>query len=231
MTMSVIILRPQDGAGETAKRARNLGLSAIIDPLFLVEPIAWSAPPPSEFDAVMLTSSNAVKHAGPTLRKYYDLPVLAVGEATAAAARDAGFNVAVTGDGGAKELLQSLPAGQFPRILRLTGKDHVKLAPSDRQITLNRVYQARALSLGQKAQAALRKGNIVLLYSVRAANILAREMERLNIDRSLNRVAALSGNIARAAGTGWKSVVAAEQPTDDALLFLAGRLCHEPGSL
>lgn len=230
MTMSVVILRPRDSADETAKRAHELDISTVVDPLFVVEPIAWAAPPPSEYDAVMLTSSNALKHAGPELQKYSQLPVVAVGETTAVAAQEAGFNVAVIGDRGAKELLQSLPNGQFPRILRLTGKDHVKLASSYRQITICRVYEARALPLGEKAQVALRQGNIVLLYSIRAASILAGEMDRLNIDRSINPVAALSANIAQAAGNGWKNVDAAVQPTDDALLSLAGRLCHAPGS-
>ncbi len=231
MTMSVIILRPRDSADETAKRAHDLGLATVIDPLFVIEPIAWAAPPASAFDAVMLTSSNAVKHAGPELQKYVQLPVLAVGEATAAAARQAGFTVAVTGNRGAEELLQSLPSGQSPHILRLTGKDHVKLVRSSGEITLCRVYESRALPLGGKAQAALRQGHIVLLYSVRAAKILVSEMDRLNIDQSANAVAALSANIAQAAGNGWKKVDTALQPTDDALLSLAGRLCHKTGSL
>ncbi len=231
MTKSVIILRPQNSANETAKRAHDLGLSFIVDPLFVVEPLAWSAPPPEQFDAMMLTSSNAVTQAGPDLQKYGQLPVLAVGEATATAARAAGLEVAVIGDRGAEELLQALPDGRFPRILRLTGKDHVQLARSDHQITMCRVYESRALPLGEKAQAALQRGDVVLLYSVRAAKILVSEMSRLNLDPSINAVAALSANIAMAAGKGWKSVDAAPQPTDDALLSLAGRLCHGPGSL
>ncbi|MEP2102662.1 MAG: uroporphyrinogen-III synthase [Parasphingorhabdus sp.] len=225
MTLSLLILRPIEGAKETAQRAQNMGLDAIVDPLFVIEPMAWTAPPASDFDAIMVTSANGVQYAGANLSQYQQLPLLAVGEATAATARDAGFDVTETGSGGADELLQSLPAGRYSRILRLTGKDHVKLTPSGQEITLCRVYQARALSLGEKAQAALRQGHVILLYSVRAATILADEMDRLGLDRSINQIAALSPNIAKAAGGGWKSVHSADRPTDDALLSLAGRLC------
>ncbi len=225
MTCSVLILRPDDSARETAQRAALLGLTSIIDPLFAVEPLQWSAPPAEEFDALMLTSANAVTFGGQALDAYKSLPVLAVGSATAAAAEQAGFIVAETGNRGADDLLRALTGDQFTRILRLTGKDHVKLALSGRKIALRQVYQARALALGDMAQAALRQGHVVLLYSVRAAKILSDEMDRGHLDRSVNHIVALSANIASAAGEGWKSVQAADQPTDDALLSLAGRLC------
>ncbi len=225
MNKSLVILRPADGALETAEKAEKLGLSTIIDPLFAVEPMAWAAPVASQFDAVMLTSANAVKYGGSTLEKYQKLPVLAVGDATATAARRAGFKVVETGNGGAENLLQSLAPGRYPRILRLTGKDHVKTNPSGQEISLFQVYQASALPLGEKARAALEQGHVILLYSVRAAKILAAEMDRLGLNRAINHVAALSPNIAQAAGSGWKNIAAAEQPSDDALLSLAGRLC------
>ncbi len=225
MTRSLIILRPIEGARETAEKAKKMGLSTIVDPLFEIEPIAWEAPPASQFDALMLTSANAVKYAGSALEKCRKLPVLAVGKATARIARQSGLDVAEPGGGGAEELLRSLPSGRYRKILRLTGKDHVKTTISGCELVLRRVYQARALPLGEKARAELREGHVVLLYSVRAAKTLVQEMDRLGIDRSANDIAALSPNIAEAAGDGWKTVQAAKRPTDDALLSLAGRLC------
>ena len=225
MTRSLLILRPMDGARRTAKNAEQMGLSVIVDPLFVVEPLDWTPPLASEFDALLLTSANAVKHAGGQLEHYKQLPVLAVGDVTARAARQAGLNIVKTGDGGVEDLLASLPAGQYQRLLRLTGKDHVDFTPPAHILTLCHVYQSRALPLGEKALAALRQGHVILLYSPRAAKILVGEMGRLGLDRSVNDIAALSPNIAEAAGPGWKSVQAAAQPTDDALLSLAGRLC------
>lgn len=225
MRRSLVILRPIDGAHETAKRAHKLGLSTIVDPLFAVEPIAWEAPPKSQFDALMLTSANAIKYAGRGLETYKGLPVLAVGDATAKAAQQAGLHVTEIGNSGAEQLLQSLPANLYQTILRLTGKDHVKTAPSKHKLIVRRVYQARALPLGENASRALKQGHVILLYSIRAARILIGEMDRCGLDQSVNDVVALSPNIAKAAGSGWKSVQAAEGPTDDALLSLAGRLC------
>ncbi|HEY9090104.1 uroporphyrinogen-III synthase [Parasphingorhabdus sp.] len=225
MTRSLLILRPIDGARRTAKSAEKMGLHAIVDPLFAIEPMDWAPPPASQFDALLLTSVNAVIHAGGGLAQYKQLPVLAVGDATAKAARQAGLHVVKTGDSGVKELLASLSAGQYHRLLRLTGKDHIDFTPPEHIMMLRHVYQARALPLGEKARAALHEGNVILLYSPRAAKILAGEMERHAIDRSRNDIAALSSNIAKAAGSGWKSVQTAERPTDEALLSLAGRLC------
>jgi len=203
-----------------------MGLSVIADPLFMVEPIDWTPPPVAQFDALLLTSANAVKHAGPHLEKYKSLPVLAVGDITATAARQAGLNVVKTSDGGMKELVASLPAGQYQKLLRLTGRDHVDITPPAHIIALCPVYQARALPLGEKAQRALRQGHVILLHSPRAAKILAGEMDRLDIDRSVNDIVALSHNVADAAGSGWESVAVAERPTDDALLSMASTLCQ-----
>ena len=225
MTRSLLILRPIDGACRTAKNALEMGLPVIIDPLFAIKPLDWTPPPASQFDALLLTSVNAVMHAGVGLEQYKQLPVLAIGEVTANAAKQAGLNVVKTGDRGVKELLGSLQAGQYQRLLRLTGKDHIDFTPPEHIITLRHVYQARALPLGEKAHAALKEGSVIALYSPRAAKILACEMDRHGLDRSRSDIAALSPNIAKAVGSGWKMVKTAERPSDDALLSLASQLC------
>ena len=93
----VLVLRPEPGATATLRRARERGLEAEAVPLFEVEPVEWSVPDPSDFDALLLTSANAVRHGGPGLQALRELPVHAVGEATARAAREAGFAVATIG--------------------------------------------------------------------------------------------------------------------------------------
>ena len=89
-----VILRPEPGAGATAEAARQRGLNPIVAPLFRIEPVEWQPRDPAEFDALLLTSANAVAQAGDGLREFASLPVYCVGEATAAAARDAGLSVA-----------------------------------------------------------------------------------------------------------------------------------------
>ena len=93
----IVVLRPEPGASETAARARQLGLDAIAIPLFRVEPLDWTVPDPSALDGLLLTSANAVRHSGRRLEELRGLPVYAVGQATAAAARRAGCEIAQTG--------------------------------------------------------------------------------------------------------------------------------------
>ncbi len=83
--MKILVLRPQPGADETAARARDLGLEPVVAPLFTVRPLAWTAPDPAAFDAVMLTSASAARQASEGLAPFKQLPCYAVGEATAAA--------------------------------------------------------------------------------------------------------------------------------------------------
>ncbi len=226
MSLTVVIIRPLDSAHETAQRAIKLGLKPVIDPLFRVEAVDWEPPLVSAFDALMVTSANALNYGGTGLSQYKRLPVLAVGAATATVARQMGFNVQKTGEDGAQALLNSLSSGQYRRILRLVGKDHVPLNSSDRGIEICIVYRSIELPLGQKAREAMTTKNVILLHSARAASLAARECDRLEIDRSNCHIVALSPKVGKAAGTGWAGLDISRQPTDDALLALASRLCR-----
>ena len=117
----VIVLRPEPGASETVNRAKARGLNAFALPLFAIEPINWSAPEPGGFDALLLTSANAVRFGGEQLASLRGLPVHAVGKASGEAARDAGFDIASSGDAGVERLLGSLEADL--KLLHLCGED------------------------------------------------------------------------------------------------------------
>ena len=56
----------------------------------------------------LLTSANAVRCGGEQLHSLRGLKAYAVGEATAEAAREAGFDIAATGDAGVDRLLGSI---------------------------------------------------------------------------------------------------------------------------
>ncbi|SIN63944.1 uroporphyrinogen-III synthase [Parasphingorhabdus marina DSM 22363] len=228
MSLPVLILRPRDGAEGTASRVRELGFEPIVDPLFEVEPINWDPPDSGLFDSLLLTSANAVRFAGDALQEYSGLPVLAVGDRTAEAARKAGLDVVETGDGGAADLIGQLPTDRYSRILRLTGKDHVVLDPGGREIVSCKVYRAGALSLGPNARKAIAEGCAVLLFSVRAARIVESELRSAEISPIHCHALALSDNIASGLALAWKGLHVAEQPTEDALLSLLPPLCFAP---
>jgi uroporphyrinogen-III synthase len=214
----VIVLRPEPGASETVRKARERGLEAISVPLFELEPVSWQAPGPEQFDGLLLTSANAVRLAGEGLHGLRGLPVCAVGEATADAARNAGFRVAMTGDSGVAQLLAALPSG--PRLLHLCGADRKPVACATQTITEMVVYQSTPI---EAPQLFAMSGSVTLIHSPRAGERLAE----LVSDRASISIAAISPAAAEATGSGWKSVAIADRPTDEALLALAARLCNK----
>ena len=215
----LVVVRPEPGASATIARARALGIVVVALPLFAVEPTAWAPPAPDFFDALLLTSANALRHGGPGLRALIALPVLAVGTATADAARAAGFTIERTGMGGVADLLADTPAART--LLHLSGRDRVDVAARQSIDTLV-VYESRAVS---PPDASLLEGAVVALHSPRAARQLAAIVSSTPLDRSTIALVALRDAVASSAGDGWASVAVAPHPTDDALLALAAELC------
>lgn len=221
--MKALILRPQPGADESAVRARALGLEPVVAPLFAVRPLAWTPPGPQGFEAVMLTSASAARAAGDGMTPFKSLPCYAVGDATAAAAEEAGYrDVRVGPEGGAALLL--LMAEQGVRTaFHPCGADHLALGHPKIATTRIPVYAAEAVdTLPDAARAALAEGALALLHSPRAAALFAG----LAGDRSGLSIAAISARTARAAGEGWAHVAIAPAPRDQALLELAAKLCQ-----
>lgn len=216
----VLILRPEPGTSETLARARELGLDAKAVPLFEIEPVDWEAPEPSNFDGVLLTSANAVRHAGERLSDYRGLQAYAVGHATADAARDAGFGIASVGNAGVDRLLGSIDADL--KLLHLCGEDRREPAQAKQEITAVAVYRARQV---EEPELGDPSGAVALIHSPRAGSRFA-ELVR---DRSAVAIAAVSDAAAHCAGSGWEQVETADEPTDEALLALAARLCNKPG--
>jgi uroporphyrinogen-III synthase len=215
----VIVLRPEPGATATVERARELGLDAVAIPLFQIEPVAWHAPDPRGFDALLLTSANAVRVAGAELGLLRALPVHAVGDATAAAAREAGFEIASSGSASVDQLLDGLCSDM--KLLHLCGA-HRRIPQRTRQaITPLVVYQSLQRPTVDVHEA---DSAVALIHSPRAA----RRFAELVDDRSSIAVAAISIATAEAAGAGWRSVAIAERPSDEALLATAASLCNKP---
>jgi uroporphyrinogen-III synthase len=214
----VLVLRPEPGASETLRRAKELGIDAVAIPLFTIEPIPWSVPDRAGFDALLLTSANAVRHGGPGLDQVRALPAYAVGRATADAARKAGFKIASIGKEGVEKLLDSIPVGT--RLLHLCGED--RLSPgATHEMTAIPVYRASEISAPDLGATG---GSVAMVHSPRAA----RRLAALIPDRGTIAIAAISTAAAEAAGAGWERVESAAQPADDALLALAAWLCNKP---
>jgi uroporphyrinogen-III synthase len=216
----VLVLRPAPGDAATVARAEAMGFIATAAPLFTIVAVAWT-PSEAPHDALMLTSANALRHAGDGLIRYHHLPVYTVGAATAAAARGAGFTDIRTGTSDAAALLAQMAADGITHPLHLAGREHRDAGHPALTITRRIVYAADPVTeLPEAARAALADGAIALLHSPRAATLFAG----LIADRSAIRIGAISPATAQAAGPGWAGISVAASPTDEALLQAAAEL-------
>ncbi|MCP9222651.1 uroporphyrinogen-III synthase [Erythrobacter sp. LQ02-29] len=227
MTRRIVAIRPEPGLTETLTRAHHMGLRVTGLPLSQAEPVGWT-PPAVAYDGLLVGSANVFRHGGSELEKLRDVPVLAVGERTADAARRTGWRVEATGEGGLQALLDALPA-QPRRLLRLAGEQRVELAvPDSVEIDTVTLYRMRHHQVTPAQGALFSRGSVVLLHSGEAAAHFARECERSGIERNALSLAALAPRIAEAAGPGWGKVRVAPAPNDAALLAIAGELCESP---
>lgn len=194
-------------------------------PLFRIEPLGWTAPDPSGFDGLLITSANAFRCGGAELHKLKILSVHAVGEATAAEAREAGFTVQSIGQGGVGSLLASIPPEL--RLLHLCGADRREPRASLQEITPVPVYRAAELPLPGNFTAI--EGAVVVVHSPRAAARLDELATQAELARNRTAIVAISAEAAAAAGNGWQQVEAAGEPNERALLALAVSLCQNGG--
>lgn len=231
--MHLLALRPEPGLSATVERAEAMGLAITGHALSEICPVAWDCPDPAAIDGLLIGSANAILHGGPDLARLVDKPVHAVGEATAAAARAAGFTVAMTGSGGLQGVLDQVPGPCH--LLRIAGEERVPLAPPP-GVTFAEVVAYRSLPLPLDPAAPLLASGeaLVLLHSAATARHFAAECDRLKLDRARIALAALGPRIAAAAGAGWRALHTAPRPDEAALVQLAFDLCSEwrsiPGS-
>lgn len=225
MTASLVIIRPEPGASNTADLAASQGWKVLKAPLFAVRPVAWSLPDPAPYDALVIGSANAVRHGGENLEKIAHLPVYAVGRTTAAVAQEHGFDIAHTGSGGLSELRPVLEQDGFGRILWLSGRDHVPMPPHELPVDRITVYSSDALDMGADLRQRLAEPCVILLHSARAVEHFRGQCAENGIDISRLSLACFGPRVAHAAGSGWARISTAKKHSDQALLETAGQLC------
>lgn len=220
--LPLIVIRPQPGNDATCAAARERGVEALGFPLFTIAPLAWDVPEGS-FDAILAGSANVFRHGGDALQTLLDVPVIAVGETTAASARAARFTVSGIGEGGLQPVVAALPPGNY---IRIAGEDRVDLNPPPSvRIETVVAYAARRSPLPSALAHILNTGAVVLLHSGEAARHLAAECQRIEIQRKSVLIACLAPRIATLAGEGWGAIATAPARTDAMLLETAMRMC------
>lgn len=230
MSFRLLALRPEPGLSATLARARDLGIATEGLALSEIRPVAWTCPDPAAIDGLLIGSANAILHGGENLARLVGKPVHAVGEATAAAARAAGFTVAAVGNGGLQGVLDAVPGPCH--LLRIAGDERVPLNPPPGVTFAEAVaYRSVPLPLDPAAELLASGEALVLLHSAATARHFAEECDRLGLPRAGIALAALGPRIAGAAGEGWGAVHTAARPDEAALLQLAFDLCGAAGSI
>ncbi len=222
-----MVTRPEPGASETARRLRALHHDPIIAPLLQIRPLALA--PFGEVGAVLVTSGNAVPFLPASLQ---DVPLLAVGHATAGRARSAGFSKVASADGDAAALAEltrrACPPGTALLFATARGQG-APLAAALRAhgfaVHRRAVYAARpAARMPPAATRALRDGSLAaaLFLSAETARAFVRLLPP-PLHPALAAVDALA--IGRPAADAlcvlpWRRVRVSAKPTQDSLLAL-----------
>ena len=104
--MAVLVTRPPPDDETTASSLRARGCEVLKAPMLRFEPVAFQDDADARYGAVIVTSANALRGLEPHLAgsRLLKLPLFAVGERTASAARAAGFENVIAADGDALAL-------------------------------------------------------------------------------------------------------------------------------
>ncbi len=141
------------------------GLEVYGYPLFEVSPKSWEAVTPDRYDALLIGSAMAFRYGGRGLAGLKGLPVYAVGETTAAAAREAGFALTASGSGSLQAMLGMLAPGH-KRLLRLAGEERVTLTlPKGVTMEERVIYASTPREMPVELVTLLRQPAIVAVHS------------------------------------------------------------------
>lgn len=237
-----LMTRTQPEAAQAAERLRAMGHDAIIAPMLEILYVAYPDLPLAGAQALLFTSVNGVR--GFTVASAErGFPALCVGDATAAAARAAGFRNVLSADGDAADLADLAKSSldtEGGRLIHVAGADvagdlvgALQRAGFDAEKRV--IYRAAPVpEMPSAAVAALSPTppdvEAVLFYSPRGAEVFAERLAEAELVDAASRIEALclSDSVARAAGRlDWARIGVAEAPREDALLALIDQLYGE----
>jgi len=122
--MAVLVTRPSPDNDRSAAGLRALGFDVLLAPMLRFEPVALptdlGADAGGDFGAVIITSANALRAVAPQLdgSALKRLPLFAVGEQTAIAAREAGFVKVIVAEGDSAALRDLIAASVKKRVFK-----------------------------------------------------------------------------------------------------------------
>jgi len=235
--MAVLVTRPHPDDETTAASLRAKGFDVLRAPMLRFEPVAVHEDMNARYSAVIVTSANALRGVEPLLKghRMLELPLFAVGDHTAAAARRAGFTHVVSANGDAANLrdlvLASLRAKELKKastLLYLAGAEIARdlaseLEESGFRVVTQTTYRMIAVkSLPSEARDAFAANQVgaVLHYSQRSARAFLDAARAAGVEISALAIpqcciSATVASVLRDAGA--TQVVVAATPDENAL--------------
>jgi uroporphyrinogen-III synthase len=225
----VLITRPEPGAAETAARLAALGWDPVLAPALVLTPRPPATLPPAQ---ALLLPSRAAARALPPL----PMPVYAVGEGTAEAARGQGFAQVIAAGGDAASLARlcadRLDPSAGPLLLAVGRGYSMELAATLRghgfRVVRRIVYTARdAPTLPAAAALALRQGSVAhaMFFSPRSAACSLRLLAEGGLSGATRGMVAIAISPRVAAvlsALPWRTVRIAPRSDQDHMLELLG---------
>jgi len=233
--MRLLVTRPKEDSEGLAEALSELGVETRIEPLLSIEVDEEAKVDLTGVQALLITSANGVR-AFAQLEKNRDVGVLAVGDASARAATEAGFKAVESAsgdvdaladlvkqrlkpaDGALLHVAGSAVAGDLGGMLEAEGYSYKRAV----------LYKAsKAEAFNSDTAKAFRNGELdgVVFFSPRTAETFVSLARKARLQKSCRKLTAycLSQAVAdRLAALNWKAIETAEKPEQDALLERVG---------
>jgi uroporphyrinogen-III synthase len=198
--MAILVTRPQPDNEATAAALRSKGLKVLLAPMLRFEPVAFQDDADARYGAVIVSSANAIRAIEAHLTaRLLALPLFAVGERSAEAARRAGFQTVAVAAGNAEALRDLIVASvrgktlkKASTLLYLAGADLAgdlagELGERGFSVVTHTTYRMiPVLSLPQDARDAFAANEVdaVLHYSRRSARAFLDAVRAAGIEIS-----------------------------------------------
>jgi uroporphyrinogen-III synthase len=241
--MAILVTRPHPDDEATALSLRARGFEVLLAPMLRFEPVAFDDDEEMRYGAVIVTSANALRGIERQLRDrgLLKLPLFAVGEHTAAAARSVGFEKVIPAKGGAASLRDLVLASAKTKALKksspllyLAGADLARdlageLGERGFTVVTQTTYRMVPLSsLPRETSDAFAANQIeaVLHYSRRSARAFLESVRSAGVEISALAIpqcciSAAVASVVRDAGA--PQVITAASPDENALFALLDR--------
>ena len=224
----LLVTRPEPDASETAARLHALDIEAVVDPLLIAELLPTTLPGADGFAALAVTSANALRALRDRgeLPRLLKLPLYAVGDRTAAMARDMGFADVTSANGDFRDLVALLARANltgpllYPAARDQSGDLAKALAPHGVMVITTPVY---AMNPAPRLTVAHDMPNVdgALFYSRRTAQTFV-SLAPGSVDRKRLGVLCLSEAVAEPLiGAHFVRVSLADHPSEEAMMALA----------